>query len=41
MGIKETKEMKNIFLTHPHNTDNPQGYWEHGLFALGDSLILI
>jgi len=25
-----------IFLKHPYSTDNPQGYWEHGMFSTGD-----
>ena len=33
--------MKNIFLTHPHETDNPQGYWEHGIFSIANCLVLI
>jgi len=31
----------NPFIKHPNETENPQGYWKHGLFALVNSLILI
>jgi hypothetical protein len=27
-----------IFLEHPNSTDNPQGYWSHGLFSIKNSL---
>jgi len=27
-----------IFLKHPHSTDNPQGYWSHGIFSIKNSL---
>ena len=26
-----------IFLKHPYSTDNPQSYWEHGMFSTGSS----
>jgi len=31
----------NPFTKHPRDTENPQGYWKHGIFALINSLILI
>ncbi len=31
----------NPFTKHPNETENPQGYWKHGLFALVNSMILI
>ena len=31
----------SIWTRHPRATDNPQGYWEHGLFAGRNSLIII
>ena len=27
-----------IFLEHPNDTDNPQGYWAHGKFSVVNSL---
>ena len=30
-----------IFLEHPNSTDNPQGYWAHGIFSGINSLKLI
>mgnify|MGYP001279960495 CR=1 FL=1 len=33
--------MKNIFIEHPNETNNPQGYWQHGLFAFINCVILI
>ena len=33
--------MKNLFTEHPRDTDNPQTYWEHGKFSIGNSFILI
>ena len=27
-----------LFLQHPHDTSNPQGYWVHGLFSVVNSL---
>ncbi len=35
-----SKDM-NPFTKHPNDTENPQGYWKHGLFALVNSTILI
>lgn len=32
--------MKNPFTAHPGDTENPQGYWEHGKFALAASFKL-
>ena len=36
------KEIKmifyKIFLEHPNDTDNPQGYWAHGKFSVTNSL---
>ena len=26
-----------IFLEHPYSTDNPQGYWSHGIFSIVNS----
>ena len=31
----------NPFTKHPGETENPQGYWKHGIFAFINSLILI
>lgn len=31
----------NPFTKHPNETENPQGYWKHGTFALINSAILI
>ena len=33
--------MKNPFTEHPNDTENPQGYFEHGRFAFANSLILV
>ena len=33
--------MKNPFTDHPRDTENPQTYWQHGLFAFINSVILI
>ena len=30
-----------LFLEHPHRTKNPQTYWEHGAFSVGNSLLLM
>ena len=30
-----------LFLEHPHRTKNPQTYWEHGAFSVGNSLKLM
>ena len=27
----------NLFLEHPNSTDNPQGYWKHGIFSIVNS----
>ena len=27
-----------IFLQHPNDTDNPQGYWAHGRFSILNSI---
>jgi hypothetical protein len=29
---------RKIFLDHPNDTDNPQGYWAHGKFSIINSL---
>ena len=29
---------RRIFLDHPNDTDNPQGYWAHGKFSIINSL---
>ena len=28
----------NLFLEHPNSTNNPQGYWSHGIFSVGSSV---
>ena len=33
--------MKNPFTAHPSETENPQSYWNHGIFAFWNSMILI
>ena len=33
--------MRNIFTEHPNDSENPQGYWEHGLFAVKNSATLL
>ena len=30
-----------LFLDHPHSTRNPQGYFKHALFSVGNSLALM
>lgn len=32
---------KNIFTDHPSQTENPQTYWQHGIFAIANSVKLI
>lgn len=32
--------MKNPFTDHPKQTDNPQSYFKHGIFAFKNSFIL-
>ena len=32
------KLFRRIFLEHPNDTDNPQGYWAHGKFSILNSL---
>ena len=27
----------NLFLDHPNSTNNPQGYWSHGIFSVVNS----
>ena len=27
----------NLFLEHPNSTNNPQGYWSHGIFSVVNS----
>ena len=27
----------NLFLDHPNTTNNPQGYWSHGIFSVVNS----
>ena len=29
---------RRIFLEHPNDTDNPQGYWAHAKFSITNSL---
>ncbi len=33
--------MQNLWTKHPYQTENPQGYWEHGLFAGKNSLTIM
>ena len=33
-----TRLFCKIFLEHPNDTDNPQGYWAHGKFSVVNSL---
>jgi hypothetical protein len=33
--------MKNIFTDHPRDTENPQGYWQHGKFGFINSCKMI
>ena len=33
-----TKLFYKIFLEHPNDTNNPQGYWAHGKFSVINSL---
>jgi len=35
------KIIYKIFLEHPNSTDNPQGYWAHGIFSGTNSIKLI
>ena len=32
------KLFRRIFLEHPNDTDNPQGYWAHAKFSITNSL---
>ena len=33
--------IQKLFTEHPNDTDNPQGYWKHGIFAFTNCVILI
>ena len=35
------KLIYKLFLEHPNSTDNPQGYWTHGIFSATNSVKLI
>ena len=32
------KLFRRIFLEHPNDTDNPQGYWAHAKFSILNSI---
>ena len=33
--------IQKLFTEHPNDTDNPQGYWKHGIFAFTNCVVLI
>ena len=33
--------IQKLFTEHPNDTDNPQGYWKHGIFAFTNWVVLI
>ena len=33
--------IQKLFTEHPNDTDNPQGYWKHGLFAFANCVVLM
>ena len=41
MGVVYGKRLRNLFTEPPNSTENPQGYWEHCLFSLTNSMVLM